>query len=74
MYIVCILIIKLEPYETNYNLNCHDTRIRKIDGTYAVEIRVTYNRIQKYFPINCHLSKEDWKKTQVSRPQGILRS
>lgn len=73
MYIVCILINQLQPMKPVTTSIIHDTRIRKNDGTYAVKIRVTHNRVQKYFPINFHLSKEDWKKTQMSRPRGIFK-
>lgn len=40
----------------------HDTRVQKKDGTYAIKLRITYNRQQKYFPIGKFLTKEDWKK------------
>ena len=39
----------------------HDTRVCKNDGTYAIKLRVTYNREQKYFPLGKFLTKEDWK-------------
>lgn len=39
----------------------HDTRIQKNDGTYAIKLRVTYNREQKYFPIGKYLSKNEWQ-------------
>jgi integrase len=39
----------------------HDTRIRKIDGTYAIKLRVTFNRDQKYFPLGKFLTKADWQ-------------
>jgi len=39
----------------------HDTRIKKKDNTYAIKLRVTYNREQKYFPVGKFLSKEDWQ-------------
>ncbi|MCW3785484.1 site-specific integrase [Plebeiibacterium sediminum] len=39
----------------------HDTRIKKKDGTYAIKLRVTYNREQKYFPVGKFLTKDDWK-------------
>ncbi|RIJ45514.1 site-specific integrase [Maribellus luteus] len=38
-----------------------DKRIKRKDGTYAVKLRITYNRIQKYYPINVHLSEDEWK-------------
>jgi hypothetical protein len=30
----------------------HDKRIKKKDNTYAVKLRVTYNRTQQYYPLN----------------------
>ena len=39
----------------------HDTRIQKKDGSYAIKLRVTYNREQKYFPIGKFLTKEEWE-------------
>jgi len=39
----------------------HDTRVCKKDGTYAIKLRLTYDREQKYFPLGKFLSKEDWK-------------
>lgn len=38
----------------------HDTRIQKKDGTYAIKLRITCNREQKYFPLGKFLTKEDW--------------
>ncbi|MBS1681922.1 MAG: site-specific integrase [Bacteroidetes bacterium] len=46
-----------------------DTRTMKKDGTFAVKLRLTYNREQKYYPINIHLTSEDWKKTLSSKPR-----
>jgi integrase len=45
----------------------HDTRIKTKDETYAVKLRVTYERVQKYFPIGSHLTKADWAKTQDTK-------
>ncbi|MCT4644786.1 MAG: site-specific integrase [Carboxylicivirga sp.] len=38
-----------------------DTRVCKKDGTYAIKLRITYDREQKYFPLGKFLTKEDWK-------------
>lgn len=48
----------------------HDTRVKRTDGTYAVKLRITYNREQKYYPINVHLTKEDWLRTQAEKPRN----
>ena len=39
----------------------HDTRVCKKDGTYAIKLRLTYDREQKYFPLGKFLTKEDWE-------------
>lgn len=51
----------------------HDTRIKRTDGTYAVKLRVTYNREQKYYPINVHLTPEDWARTQSEKPRNEFK-
>jgi len=45
----------------------HDTRIKKRDDTYAIKLRVTYNREQKYFPVGKYLTKDDWKKMKEGK-------
>ncbi len=45
----------------------HDTRIQKNDGTYAIKLRITYNREQKYFPLGKFLSKENWETYKSSK-------
>ncbi len=51
----------------------HDTRVKRTDGTYAVKLRVTYNREQKYYPVNVHLTKEDWARTQSEKPRNEFK-
>lgn len=46
-----------------------DKRIQKNDGTYAVKLRVTFNREQKYFPLGKHLTTEDWEKLKEENPR-----
>ena len=46
-----------------------DKRIQKKDETYAIKLRVTYNREQKYYPTGKHLSVNDWKLLQVENPK-----
>jgi integrase/recombinase XerD len=48
----------------------HDKRIQKKDGTFAVKLRLTFNREQKYYPLNVSLTQEDWEKTQAPKPRG----
>lgn len=38
-----------------------DTRIKKKDGTYAIKLRLTYNREQKYYPIGKFLTEAEWQ-------------
>lgn len=51
----------------------HDTRVKRTDGTYAVKLRVTYNREQKYYPLNVHLTPEDWARTQSEKPRNEFK-
>lgn len=51
----------------------HDIRVKRTDGTYAVKLRVTYNREQKYYPINVHLTREDWARTQSEKPRNEFK-
>lgn len=50
-----------------------DKRIQRKDGTYAIKLRVTFNREQKYYPLNplyVSLTIEEWEKTLVPNPRG----
>lgn len=47
----------------------HDKRISHYDETYAVKLRVTYRRVQKYYPINVNLTTEEWEKVHSVRPR-----
>jgi integrase/recombinase XerD len=51
----------------------HDTRVKRMDGTYAVKLRVTYNREQKYYPVNVYLTREDWARTQSEKPRNEFK-
>lgn len=48
----------------------HDKRVQRKDGTFAVKLRITFNREQKYYPLNVSLTPEDWEKTQAPKPRG----
>ncbi len=50
-----------------------DKRIQKKDGTYAVKLRITHNRLQQYYPLNIHLTPEDWERTQSKNPRNEAR-
>ncbi len=47
-----------------------DRRIQKKNGTYAVKLRLTFNREQKYFLLGKHLTVEDWEKVQEENPRN----
>lgn len=51
----------------------HDTRVKRKDGTYSVKLRVTYNREQKYYPLNVHLTPKDWDRTQSEKPRNEFK-
>lgn len=48
-----------------------DIRTQKKDGTHSVKLQVTYNRKQKYYPLNISLTKEEFEKTQGTKPRGL---
>ena len=47
-----------------------DRRIKRKDGTYSIKLRVTFNREQKYYPLNISLTPEDWEKTNIQKPRN----
>ncbi|MBK6978386.1 MAG: hypothetical protein IPH28_15865 [Cytophagaceae bacterium] len=51
-----------------------DKRIQKKDGTFSVKLRITFNREQKYYPVNVSLTEEDWDKTQSFKARGELKN
>jgi len=48
----------------------HDRRIRTKDDRFAVKLRITSNREQKYFPIGKHLSIDEWESLQSNNPKN----
>ncbi len=46
-----------------------DKRIKTKDETYAVKLRITRFREQKYYPLGKHLSTDDWDKIQEKDPR-----
>ena len=51
-----------------------DTRKKRKDETYTVKLRVTYNRMQKYYPLGVHLTPEEWEKTLQPNPRKEHKS
>ncbi|MBN2747839.1 MAG: site-specific integrase [Bacteroidales bacterium] len=47
----------------------HDKRVSRKDGTYAIKLRVTFKRIQKYYPVNVSLTEDEWDKVYSERPR-----
>jgi integrase len=50
-----------------------DKRRSKKDGLYPVKIRVTLNRVQKYYPIGMDISDSDFERIQNSSVRKELR-
>jgi integrase/recombinase XerD len=40
----------------------HDKRIKRKDNTFAVKLRITHQRNQRYYPLNVHLTESEWDK------------
>lgn len=69
-----------DTYTSQYSENQHfmnattaivlDKRIKRKDDTYAVKLRITFNRTQQYYPLNIHLSSDDWEKVQTPNSRG----
>jgi integrase len=47
-----------------------DTRIQRKDGTYAVKLRITFQRITKYYPLGIYLTTEIWEKVNGEKPRN----
>lgn len=47
-----------------------DKRIKTKAGTYAVKLRITYQREQKYFPLSKHYTTDEWDKIQDPNCRG----
>lgn len=46
-----------------------DKRFVKQDGTHPVKLRVTFQRIQKYYALGISLTEDDYKKTMGDKPR-----
>ena len=50
-----------------------DTRRKKSNELYPVKLRVTYNRKQRYYPINIDMSKADFNEIYVKNPPTRIK-
>lgn len=50
-----------------------DKRIQRKDGTYAVKLRITFQRIAKYYPIGVYLTFEEWEKVNGEKPRNDFK-
>lgn len=49
-----------------------DTRYKKLNSdTFPVRLRVTHNKVQKYFPTSYSLTEKQWKKMHSARPDNL---
>lgn len=46
-----------------------DRRFVKQDGTHPVKLRITFQRIQKYYALGISLSEDDYRKTMGEKPR-----
>jgi integrase/recombinase XerD len=51
-----------------------ELRTPKKDGTYPLKLRVTHNRIQRYYTLDIDISKEDFDKVNAPRPKEPFQS
>jgi len=51
----------------------HDIRRPKKSGTFPVKLRVTYQGIQKYFPLGYDLTILEWDKTNSPKPRDEFK-
>lgn len=51
-----------------------DVRRQKQNGTYPVQLRITHERIRKYYSIGYSLSKSDYDKVMNTRPKGNFKN
>ena len=46
-----------------------DKRFLRKDKTYAVKLRLTYYRDQRYYPVNVSLNEDEWEKVHSEKPR-----
>ncbi|HPI31348.1 MAG TPA: site-specific integrase [Bacteroidales bacterium] len=51
-----------------------DTRRANKDNKYPVKLRITYQRIRKYYGIDIQLSKDDWGRVHGEKPREEFRN
>lgn len=44
-----------------------DNRRKKVDGSYPIKLRITHDRIRKYYPCNYDMLEEDFKKLSLPK-------
>jgi len=49
-----------------------DDRRATISGQYPIKIRVTYNRVRKYYSTGKNLSMEDWEKMPNTKSKNLI--
>lgn len=50
-----------------------DKRIQRKDGTYAVKLRITSQRISKYYPLGIYLTLEVWDKVNGEKSRNDFK-
>src|ERR1700744_4411462 len=59
--------------ETSHLKLLHDTRHEKKGNKYPVKLRITYRRVQKYYPLGVDLSKSEWVKVFGDKPRKDMK-
>lgn len=73
MYKIIVITIHLFSMGIATASIIHDKLVKKKDGTFAVKLRITHNRSQQYYPLNIHLTTEEWERTQSKNPRNDAR-
>ena len=81
MYHVCIIFTSLVSTFILYDSTMStataavilDKRIQKANGTYAIKLRITFHRQKRYYPLNRHMTEEEWERTQAKNPRKDAR-
>lgn len=51
-----------------------DKRVQRKNGTYAVKLRVIFQRIAKYYPLGIYLTPEEWEKVNGEKPRNDFKN